>query len=47
MVVERQQLKAQLIRLLDYGLGVPHPANGTVSSSSVVTPQPGSAEAHT
>jgi acetyl-CoA carboxylase carboxyl transferase subunit beta len=47
MVVERQALKAQLVRLLDYGVGAPRPANGTVASPSVVTPQPDSAETPT
>jgi len=44
MVVERKELKAQLVRLLDYGLGAPRPTNGSVSASSVAVPQPDSAE---
>jgi acetyl-CoA carboxylase beta subunit len=38
MVVERHELKAQLVRLLDYGAAAPRPANGQVSLLSDAQP---------
>jgi acetyl-CoA carboxylase carboxyl transferase subunit beta len=38
MVVERQDVKNQLVRLLDYGLGAQHPTNGKAAAAAEPAP---------